>query len=146
MSLRRCAFDPFPIEVQRDWVDRAGNRRRFDELIEPFMLQPIAPDVGVRLDRFLDTAVVVPAVALDETLTMATRRTFADRVGELDLPILAIGGMRDPVLGPDIVVRWLDGELPHARRAFVDCSHDIPIERPQELANLIEAFLAGMNA
>jgi hypothetical protein len=36
--------------------------------------------------------------------------------------------------------------LPHARRAFVDCSHDIPIERPHELAALIEAFLAGMNA
>jgi hypothetical protein len=28
--------------------------------------------------------------------------------------------------------------------AIVDCGHEIPLERPRELAAIVEAFLAGL--
>jgi pimeloyl-ACP methyl ester carboxylesterase len=31
-----------------------------------------------------------------------------------------------------------------ARMVILDCGHEIPLERPRELAALIEAFLAGL--
>jgi non-heme chloroperoxidase len=137
---------PFPLDMQRDWVSRAGTRARLDQLMHLFLVQPIASDIRLRLDRFLDVAVNVPAMALDETLTMAARTAFAERVATLNMPILAVAARQDALFGPDTVTAWLHRELPRARCAFVDCNHEIPIERPHELAGLIEAFLAGMNA
>jgi pimeloyl-ACP methyl ester carboxylesterase len=35
-------------------------------------------------------------------------------------------------------------QIPGARLAFLDCGHEIPLEKPLEFAAVIEAFIAGL--
>lgn len=49
----------------------------------------------------------------------------------------------DPIFPPESLVQ-LAHDLPCARSVFLDCNHEIPSERPNELAHLIEAFVAGL--
>ena len=134
---------PFPPELHAQWVDLAGDRERFREFERQFVTQPVAPEV---MERWLDDAVKVPALVLDETLTMATVPSFADRLGELRAPALVVGGADDPVATPDFMRQLVAAPLAHvgARLVLADCNHDVPIEQPRQLAGLIEAFVAGM--
>ena len=131
---------PFPQDVVRDWVARAGDRERMRELITPFISEPV--DAAV-LDRFLDDAVKVPAAVLDCTLQTAIKASFADRVESLRMPTLIVGGKRDPLFSQEAVAQ-LARSLPCARGISLACNHEIPIERPQELAHAIEAFVSGL--
>jgi 3-oxoadipate enol-lactonase len=130
----------FPQEVVRDWVSRAGDRARLRELIMPFISEPVGPAV---LDRYVDHAAKVPAAALECTLQACIRTSFADRVELLTMPTLIVGGRRDGYFDPEAVAQ-LARSLPCARGVCLECNHEIPMERPHELAHLLEAFVAGL--
>lgn len=132
----------FPQDVARDWVSRAGDRARLRELIMPFISEPV--DAAV-LDRYVDHATKVPAAALECTLQACIRTAFADRVGLLTMPTLIVGGRRDAYFDAEAVAR-LARSLPCARGVCLECNHEIPMERPHELAHLLEAFVAGLGA
>ena len=133
---------PFPAETQADWVGRAGDRERLEELERQFLTQKV-PDAV--LDAWLDDAVKVPRFVLDETLTMAVAPSFADRLGEIETPTLVVGGLHDPVATPDFLRQFVVAPLAHAgaRLVLADCNHDVPIELPRQMAGLIEAFIAA---
>ena len=131
---------PFPQDLLRDWVSRAGDRTRIREMLAPFISEPV--DAAV-LDRFLDNAVRVPASVLECTLQTCISMSFADRVESLRMPILVVGGRHDPVF-PQEAVAHLARSLPCARGISLPCNHEIPMERPRELAHLIDAFAAGL--
>ena len=130
----------FPQDVARDWVSRAGDRARLRELIMPFISEPV--DAAV-LDRYVDHATNVPAAALECTLQACIRTTFADRVRMLTMPTLIVGGRRDAYFNAEAVAQ-LARRLPCARGVCLECNHEIPMERPHELAHLLEAFVAGL--
>jgi pimeloyl-ACP methyl ester carboxylesterase len=48
------------------------------------------------------------------------------------------------MFSPDAVRDGIAAPLPNARVELLDCGHDVPIERPRELAALIETFLAEL--
>jgi pimeloyl-ACP methyl ester carboxylesterase len=132
---------PFPAELQRDWVDRAGNCERLVEITRMFTTQPVKPEVFERVGA---DAVKVPRIALDETLNMALQTSFADRLQRVTMPTLVVGGIHDTIFTPDALYHGVVAPLPRARLALVDSNHEIPIEQPQQLALLIQAFLAGL--
>lgn len=131
---------PFPQDVVRDWVSRAGDRERLRELLGPFISEPVEAAV---FDRFLDNAVKVPAAVLECTLQTCISTSFAERVESLQMPTLVVGGRRDPFFPPEAVAQ-LARSLPCARGIALECNHEIPMERPQELAHVIEAFVSGL--
>jgi pimeloyl-ACP methyl ester carboxylesterase len=130
----------FPQDLVRDWVGRAGDRERIRELLGPFISDPVDATV---LDRFLDHAATVPASVLECTLQTCISASFADRVESLRMPILVVGGRHDPVF-PQEAVAHLARSLPCARGISLPCNHEVPMERPRELAHLIEAFVSGL--
>jgi len=132
---------PFPADMQRDWVDRVGNREKLREVTAMFITHPVAPGV---LDRWADDAVKVPRVALDETLNMLTQTSFIERLEAVHTPTLVVGGLHDPILTPTTLRAGVVAPLPRARLVLVDGNHELPIETPLELAGLIGAFLAGL--
>lgn len=71
---------PFPLELQRDWVSRAGQRDRLRDLIAQFVVRPVAPVV---FERFLDDAVRVSAAALEQTLVACVRTSFSVETSSL---------------------------------------------------------------
>jgi len=70
--------------------------------------------------------------------------SFADRVPDVSTPTLVVCGAHDPIFTPDGPRTTMVDAIPGARLALLDCSHEIPLERPRELAAVIEAFLAGL--
>jgi pimeloyl-ACP methyl ester carboxylesterase len=130
----------FPQEVVRDWASRAGDRARLRELIMPFISEPV--DAAV-LERYVGHASKVPAAALECTLQACVRTSFADRVRLLTMPTLIVGGRRDAYFDAEAVAQ-LARSLPCARGVCLECNHEIPMERPHELAHLLEAFVAGL--
>jgi pimeloyl-ACP methyl ester carboxylesterase len=131
---------PFPQDVARDWVSRAGDREGLRDLLGPFISGPV--DAAV-FDRFLDSAVKVPAAVLECTLQTCISTSFADRLELLQMPTLVVGGRHDPIFAPEAVAH-VARSLPCARGICLGCNHEIPMERPQELAHVIEAFVAGL--
>jgi len=131
---------PFPQDLLRDWVGRAGNRERLREMLVPFISEPV--DAAI-LDRFLENAVRVPAPVLECTLQTCISMSFADCVESLRMPILVVGGQRD-VFFPGEAVAQLARSLPCARGISLPCNHEVPMEQPRELAHLIEAFVSGL--
>jgi pimeloyl-ACP methyl ester carboxylesterase len=70
--------------------------------------------------------------------------SFAERVAGLRTPTVVVGGLHDAMFAPDALRTGVAAPLPGARLALLDCGHEIPLERPGELAALLEAFLAGL--
>lgn len=132
----------FPQDVVHDWVSRAGDRDRLRELIAPFISEPVEAAV---FDRYLEHAIRVPAAVLECTLQTCIRSSFADRTELLTMPTLVVGGKRDAYFPPEAVAQ-LARSLPCARGICLDCNHEIEMERPRELARLIEAFVCGLGA
>ena len=130
----------FPQEAVRDWVGRAGDRERLRELIMPFISEPVDSTV---FDRYIDCAASVPAASLECTLQTCIRTSFVDRVESLTMPTLIVGGKRDSYFPPEAVAQ-LARSLPCARGITLECNHEIGMERPRDLAHLIEAFVCGL--
>jgi pimeloyl-ACP methyl ester carboxylesterase len=69
---------------------------------------------------------------------------FADELGSLDVPTLVVVGGRDEFMPVQLLRDEIASKINGARMVILDCGHEIPLERPRELASLIEAFLAGI--
>jgi non-heme chloroperoxidase len=132
---------PFPEETHQDWIGRAGNRERMIELTRWFITQPVEDDV---VSRWADDAVLVPRAVLDESLTTCLRTSFVDRLTAGPPPTLVVGGLHDLIFTPEILRDAVVAAIPGARLVLLDSNHEIPVERPGEMARLLEAFLAGL--
>jgi non-heme chloroperoxidase len=130
-----------PPEMLEDWLSRAGSSERMIELIEGFITAPVERQV---LERFGRDAAKVPVTALERSAGVVGSTSFAERVAEVRAPMLVVGGVHDPIFTPETLRQGVVAPLQHARLALLDCNHEIPFERPRELAALIEAFLAGL--
>lgn len=139
-----CPVDelPLPPELVSDWYGRAGNSEQMIDLVRTFLARPVAQEV---LDDFGRDAARVPLVALQGTMEAVTATSFVDKLGAATTPTLVIGGQRDGMFSPDALRDGVVAPLRAARLEVLDCGHEVPIEMPQELAALIEAFLAELS-
>jgi pimeloyl-ACP methyl ester carboxylesterase len=134
---------PLPQEMLDDWYSRAGSAERIVELVRGFIKEPVAQET---LERFGRDAALIPRQALEGTLTACISTSFVDRLGSIRAPTLVVGGMHDPMFTPDVLRGGMVDPVPGARLALLDCSHEVPIERPLELAAVIESFIAGLGS
>ena len=77
-------------------------------------------------------------------MQLCTTSSFADRLDALDLPVLVVGGQHDPLFTPDLLREGVVAPLRDARLALLDAGHEVPVEQPNELAAVVEAFIAGL--
>ena len=67
------------------------------------------------------------------------------RLKALETPTLVIGGIHDPDVFSAISARTGHHTTsPKARLVLIDAGHEIPLEAPQQMVGLLEAFLAGL--
>jgi non-heme chloroperoxidase len=128
---------PLPPELIADWLGREGDPARMAQLPLPFMTRTVAPEL---IERFAQDAATIDRPALEGTLDAVMRTSFIDRLGEITIPSLVIGGSGDPMFTPDMLRAAVVPLLAGARLELIDCGHEIPIEAPGELAALIEDF------
>jgi len=133
---------PLPPGLVEDWYARAGSSERMIDIVRSFATQPITQNI---LDDFGRDAARVPLVALRGTMEAVTATSFVEELADTTTPTVVIGGMRDQMFSPDALQEGVVAPLRSARLEVLDCGHEIPIERPQELAALIEGFLVELS-
>jgi pimeloyl-ACP methyl ester carboxylesterase len=134
---------PFPDDVKQYWLQMAESRNpdMFKEWISQFIKDPFQPEI---LEGYFNDITQTAQFSLSETLTMCTQGAFVDKLGATRAATFVVGGTHDPLLTSDFLRQAIVSAIPGARLAMLDCGHEIPLEKPQETAALIEAFLAGL--
>jgi pimeloyl-ACP methyl ester carboxylesterase len=130
-----------PREAFTPWLDAAPYPERFREILLTFIKRPIPDPL---LDLYCQNVATASRAALDGTLDMFYVSTEME-VRNIRTPTLIICGEFDPLFNREYTNNFLVPTVARARTVFVPCGHEIPFEMPDETANLIEAFLAGLH-
>lgn len=93
------------------------------------------------LRRFGENAAKIPRAYPELTLNLVSSTSFIERLGSVRMPALVVSSARDPVHSTE---RDIVASLPNARLEILDSGPEIPMERPAELAHLIERFVAEL--
>ncbi|MDX1691259.1 MAG: alpha/beta hydrolase [Acidimicrobiia bacterium] len=103
-----------------------------DDVLEAFLACGLVDDPdgeGLRL-------ACRPAFEAESYRSGASHGAF-DRLGELDLPVLLVGGERSDTHG-DLLLDRQAAAIPGARTVVIEgATHFVPMERPAELAGLV---------
>ena len=134
---------PLTEEMLDDWIRATRVRDTFTGFVRQFT--KVLPSVEV-VDEYFASVQASPEDTLRESFRMCTKPGFADRLGATRAATLVVGGLHDPMLTPDYLRQEIVQRISGARLAVIDSGHEIPIERPTELAALIEAFVAGLGS
>ncbi len=81
--------------------------------------------------------------AWDAWLTQGVNEDWTERAAPIDVETLVIVADHDPVWGLDMQRETTMRGLTHATIATVDCGHQVPMEAPQALTELITSFAAS---
>jgi len=130
---------PMPADVLTDWYGRANDAERMVDLLRQFITQEIPEQV---LAGFGRKAASVPLAALQGTMEAVTATSFVIKGGAATVPTLVLGGEHDPMFMPELMREAISNPVQGARLLLLDCGHEIPLERPHELAELIQTFTA----
>ena len=129
-----------PAEMLADWYGRAGDPNQMIDLVRQYATAPIPEEV---LQRFGRRAATVPLAALQGTMNAVTSTSFVVKTGAATVPTLIIGGQNDPLFTPELLREGVATPIADAELQLLDCGHEIPVERPAELARMIQTFTAN---
>jgi non-heme chloroperoxidase len=135
---------PIPDEEKQRWlsVARSGDKDVFAEWARAWSKEPLPADV---LDGYYTDVTHTSQISLSATLDMCVRGgTFLDRLPLTRAATLVVGGIHDPLFSADFLRTTVVSPIPGARMALFDCGHEIPFERAEATAGLLQAFLAGL--
>jgi pimeloyl-ACP methyl ester carboxylesterase len=135
---------PLTDDVKGYWLQVARDRKMatFDPWVHQFTKERLSPEI---LQAYFEAVTTTPEVSLGATLDMCRQQgSFVDRLSTIRAATLVIGGRHDPMLPPAVLKQTVIGPIPGARLVTLDCGHETPLERPEETAALLEAFLAGL--
>jgi pimeloyl-ACP methyl ester carboxylesterase len=135
-----CPAGPLqlPAELIDDWCGRAGDADRLADVSVSCATRPIPTALLDALGR--DAALVAESV-LRDTIDLCATAAFADDVKGSQTPTLVVGGAGDWLFPPDALRDGVVAPLSRARLEVIDCGHEIPVEAPAELAELVTRFI-----
>jgi len=103
----------------------------------------IDPELAAVIDR--RTAENGPAAMLND-LRACDKFDIMDRLGEIDIPLLAICGTQD-IMTPPKYAHYLADNMKHARTVIIEGgTHFAYAEKPEEVNRAIEGFLEELTA
>ncbi len=132
---------PITEDMLQDWLRCSRDRSAWTGFIRGFTKEEISPDI---LEEYFKDVSTTSPFALSGTFHMCRTGEFGARLKALETPTLVIGGIHDPMFTPQFLREQITARIPRARLALIDAGHEIPLEAPQQMAGLLEAFLAGL--
>lgn len=133
---------PITEDMLQDWLKYSEDLGAWARFIRGFTKEEISADV---LEEYFKDVSTTSRLALAGTFHMCRTGAFVDRLKGLEIPTLVVGGLHDPMFSPQFLREHFIAPIPRARLALVDAGHEIPLEAPQQMAGLLEAFLAGLH-
>ena len=130
-----------PSEMAKAWCDTQRDRvAAFDTILAPFTKVPVKRELT---ELFLDDFANAARKGLEETLNMCGV-SFVEQAKKIRVPTLVLAGSYDPLLTPDMLKATMLTQIAGARMVTLPCGHEIPQEKPEQVAALMEAFLSGL--
>lgn len=118
-----------------------GSRTKIEAFQRAAMIRELAPEVT---ERIVDDALTAQREHWTGWYDRGRDAAFVERLARIEVPTLAIAGDRDPLAPPSRIKR--DVDAPIAGCLFVvlkATGHNIPVERPDEVAGAIERFVVS---
>ena len=132
---------PITEEMLQHWLTCSQDRGAWARFIRGFTKEDISEDV---VEEYFKDVSTTSRFALSGTFQMCRTGEFADRMKALETPTLVVGGIHDPMFTPQFLREQVSAPIGKARLALVEAGHEIPLEAPQQMVGLLEAFLAGL--
>jgi pimeloyl-ACP methyl ester carboxylesterase len=132
---------PLPRDMVEDWYARAGSAEGLIDVALSCASRPISRDV---LEDFGREAARVPEPLLRETLELCAESSFSEEVAGSPVPTLVVAGRDDWLFSPDMLRETVVSPLGRARLETLDCGHEIPVEAPRVLADLVAHFVLDL--
>jgi 3-oxoadipate enol-lactonase len=132
---------PLDRQEQLRWVSWAGDTEAMLECHREIVHIAVPDDVA---RDWAQRAARVPADVLDRTLDACFRTSIEDQVIDPDKqpPILVVAGIHDPIFDVPLLREMCD-RWPEAGFVKVDAGHEVPLEQPDLLGDLLTSFAAG---
>lgn len=119
-------------------LDTYGSRKR----IEAFQRAAMARTVESRvMERLVDDALVSQWEHWCGWYDRGRFSEFIERLQKIDVPVLCIGGAKDPLVPPSRLKRDVAQAIPGCLLVTLrDAGHNLPVETPAEIAHAISSF------
>jgi pimeloyl-ACP methyl ester carboxylesterase len=131
---------PLTEAMADNWLRSIESREGYHRFESQFTKERLAEDV---LDDCFNALAGIPKFTLRETLHMCAQPGFSEKLAAVPVPTLVIGGKCDPLMSPDYLRQQVVGRIPGARLEVLDCGHNIPLEKPADIAAMIQEFVAS---
>ncbi|MDO6728270.1 alpha/beta hydrolase [Cognatishimia sp. 1_MG-2023] len=119
----------------------AGSRDAMRETHHAMITQPIPHATS---ELWIKQAAEISHTVLFQTLNHCFRDDFEQAVIAATMPpTLIVGAIHDKFFPVEMMQTRVTQIISGAREVYLDCGHEIPSERPSELAIAIESFVAG---
>lgn len=113
-----------------------GSRERIEAFQRAAMTRRISLEA---VERIVDDALIAERPAWFDWYETGRLTDFSARLAEIRTPALVVAGERDPLAPPARLRRDVAGAIPGAHLLTLkDVGHNIPVEAPRELAQIIE--------
>jgi 3-oxoadipate enol-lactonase len=137
----------FPETTRQRFHDRAAAAERdglasiVDAMVERWFTPLFVREHADEVDHVRETVVANDPVAFGAASRVNAERDWSDRLPEIRCPTIFIGGADDPADATRNAAVFR-GRIPTIETHLVEgASHDVPIERPDEVTSLLEAWL-----
>lgn len=132
---------PFPRSLLDEFLARPGDREFVEAFFRPWFSVWPRPEI----DAWIDSFVRMPPWALMAACELSIWTDFRDRLAALSCPVLLMMGAHDPVYGPAYQRSEVLPHVPAAHVLTLDCGHGFMLERVEEVAPPLVAFLARLS-
>jgi pimeloyl-ACP methyl ester carboxylesterase len=134
---------PVPEEMSREWIRITRDRALFEKFIHGFTKQKLLPET---MDEYFHDASTTSEITLAETLGVCSREDLGGLRCERPVKTLVCAGAHDPMFTLAALQKAIGASFSECHWAELDCGHELPIESPRELADLIENFVSTLPA
>ena len=136
--------EPMEAAARERLLHSHGDRGAAEETVRQIVMRALTPET---FERCVDDQLASAPGAWLWWLERGSREDLSSRVGRLLLPALAIASADDPVLPASVAKAEVMPHLAEARLATIDgAGHLMPLEAPDEVAELIGLFVRSMQA
>ena len=128
-------------DILERWMHDVQDRSTFEHFVAQFTKEPLPVQI---VDGYFKDASQGWPRALRQTFDMCRKENFCSNLADTRVPTLVVAGRYDPMFSPEFLRDEIVAHIPQARMAVLECGHEIPLEKPMQLAGLVEAFVAGL--
>lgn len=127
-------------ELRESLLAYTKTRENAEQFVADRVGLELAPEVRERaINAYFQTS----RAAWEAWLTDGVYEDWIDRCSPITVPTLVIAADRDPVWGIETQQKLTMPHLTNATITTIDSGHQVPMEAPRELADVLTSFLAS---